>query len=98
MAEQTSFLNIALPEASRQQRQIFVAYSYRLYPSADYRRVYRGLETAFGVKFIFADEKISNLHILQKIVNYIRESKFGIRHIGLESDRDAGTRARVGHE
>ncbi|MDD2307932.1 MAG: hypothetical protein PHP53_24730 [Prolixibacteraceae bacterium] len=78
---QHSFLNISLPDPTKQRRQIFVAYSYRLYPSKDYRRVYENLEKAFNVKFIFADEKISNLHILQKIVNYVRESKFGIYDI-----------------
>jgi hypothetical protein len=33
------------------------------------------------VKFVFADEKITNLHILQKIVNFIRTSRFGIYDI-----------------
>src|SRR5215212_6916305 len=81
MEEYDSFLNIALPDPSKEQRQVFVAYSYRLYPTRDYRRVYKNLEKAFGVSFVFADEKISNLHILQKIVNYIRQSRFGIYDI-----------------
>ncbi len=81
MSEDKSFLNIALPNPAKEQRQIFVAYSYRLYPLKDYRRVYKNLEKAFGVSFVFADEKISSLHILQKIVGYIRESRFGIYDI-----------------
>lgn len=47
----------------------------------DYRRIFRSLTSAFEVKFVFADEKITNLHILKKIENYIRESQFGIYDI-----------------
>jgi hypothetical protein len=66
---------IAVPAAlstPRNKRQIFVAYSYKLYPRADYRKVYSELAEAFAVSFVFADAKITNLHILQKIANYIR--------------------------
>ena len=80
MDEQPSFINVALP-SKKKSRQIFVAYSYRLYPKDDYRKLYLSLEKAFDVKFIFADEKITNLHILQKICNYIRESAFGVYDI-----------------
>jgi hypothetical protein len=62
-------------------RQIFVAYSYRLYNSPDYRKVYKALAEAYDVTFLFADEKITNLHILEKIQRYIRESQFGIYDI-----------------
>jgi hypothetical protein len=67
-----SILAPGLPNPSRNPRQIFVAYSYKLYPKADYRKVYQELSKAFQVEFVFADEKITNLHILQKIANYIR--------------------------
>ena len=70
-----------LPTPARSAKQIFVAYSYKLYPADDYRRVYRELAKAFNVEYVFADEKITNLHILQKIVNYIRSSRFGIYDI-----------------
>lgn len=76
-----SILAPGLPSPARKPRQIFVAYSYKLYPKADYRRVYNELKQAFQVEFVFADEKITNLHILQKIANYIRESRFGIYDI-----------------
>lgn len=56
------------------ERQVFVAYSYRTYPKADYRRVFNSLEREYDVRFIFADEKITNMHIMQKIVSYIRSS------------------------
>jgi predicted nucleotide-binding protein len=76
-----SILAPELPNPTKNPRQIFVAYSYRLYPKADYRKVYRELSEAFKVEFIFADEKITSLHILQKIVNYIRSSRFGLYDI-----------------
>jgi predicted nucleotide-binding protein len=60
------------------KRQIFVAYAYNIYPEADYRKIFSALEKAYGVKFIFADEKITNLHILQKIISYIDASDFSL--------------------
>jgi hypothetical protein len=81
MAETASILAPALPNPAKNSRQIFVAYPYRLYPKADYRRVYKDLADAFHVQFIFADEKITSLHILQKIANYVRSSRFGIYDI-----------------
>lgn len=77
----SSILAPTLPNPTRQPRQVFVAYSYRLYPKADYRKVYKELAQAFNVQFVFADEKITSLHILQKIANYIRTSRFGIYDI-----------------
>lgn len=59
-------------------RSIFVAYSYNLYDKRDYRNVYSQLEKAYNIKFIFADEKITNMHILQKIISYIRSSDFSL--------------------
>ena len=62
----------------RQKRQVFVAYSYRLYPKADYRTVFKNIEGRYQVTFIFADEKITNMHILKKIESFIRDSDFSI--------------------
>lgn len=59
-------------------KQVFVAYAYNLYDQRDYRKVYASLEKSFGIKFIFADEKITNMHILQKIISYIRGSDFSL--------------------
>lgn len=69
-----------MPQSARENltKQIFVAYAYTLYDQRDYRKVYGSLEKAFGVKFIFADEKITNMHILQKIISFIRGSDFSI--------------------
>ncbi|WP_186764634.1 hypothetical protein [Comamonas flocculans] len=63
------------------QRSIFVAYAYTLYDRRDYRKVFTSLEKAFGVKFIFADEKITNMHIMQKIISYIQAADFSIYDI-----------------
>jgi len=60
------------------KRQIFVAYAYNIYPQEDYRKIFSGLERTYGVKFIFADEKITNMHILQKIISYIDASDFSL--------------------
>jgi hypothetical protein len=70
-----------LPESYKKPRQVFVAYSYKLYPKDDYRRVFTEIKKAFDVEFIFADEKITNIYILQKIADAIRISRFGIYDI-----------------
>jgi hypothetical protein len=49
-----------------------------LYDRKDYRRVFSNLAKTHGVNFIFADEKITNMHILQKIIRYIRASDFSL--------------------
>ena len=91
-----SILAPGLPNPTRNPRQIFVAYAYKLYPATDYRKVFKEATKAFQVDFVFADEKITNLHILQKISNYIRSSRFAhLRHFRLESERDAGAWASV---
>ena len=59
-------------------RQVFVAYPYNLYPGADYRRVYKGVGREFDVRFAFADEQISNEHIMAKILRDILASDFAV--------------------
>lgn len=81
MTEDKSFIDVSLPSLVKKPRQVFVAYSYRLYDKRDYRRSFTSIGKAFEVEFVFADERISSLHILQKIANYIRESQFGIYDI-----------------
>jgi len=61
----------------RQPRKIFVAYPYS-FPKADYRRPYQELEKAFGVKFEFADDQITNLHLLKKVTRMIATSRFSL--------------------
>ncbi|TGK01800.1 hypothetical protein EHQ53_15095 [Leptospira langatensis] len=59
-------------------KQIFVAYSYRLYAKRDYRKIFSNLESIYKVRFIFADEKITNMHIMQKIISYIKGADYSI--------------------
>jgi len=58
--------------------EVFVAYSYGLYPKEVYRRPFKNLEGAFGVRFTFADEKITNQHILEKVAEMVRRARFSI--------------------
>ena len=60
------------------RKQVFVAYSYKLYPKDDYRKPFKELERDYDVTFIFADEKITNMHIMKKIETFIRGSDFSI--------------------
>lgn len=60
------------------RKQVFVAYPYRLYPKADYQKVYKELEKQYEVTFIFADAQITNMHIMKKIETFIRGSDFSI--------------------
>lgn len=76
-----SIVASGLPNPTRNQRQVFVAYPYTIYDKADYRRPFNDLAKALNVTFVFADEKITTLHILQKIADYIRSSRFGIYDI-----------------
>ena len=81
MGTEDRFIDVALPNLSKKPRQVFVAYSYRLYDKRDYRKPFDEVGKAFEVEFVFADEKISSLHILQKIANQIKESEFSIYDI-----------------
>jgi hypothetical protein len=80
-ASTQSVIATGLPNPARNPRQIFVAYPYTLYDTNDYRKPYKELARAFNVQFVFADEKITTLHILQKIADYIRSSRCGIYDI-----------------
>jgi hypothetical protein len=57
--------------------QVFVAYPYAI-PKADYRAVFRRIGKKFGVDFTYADAKITNKQILEKIVAMIEEAEFAI--------------------
>ncbi|MGK2870858.1 MAG: hypothetical protein ACSLFL_01225 [Alphaproteobacteria bacterium] len=65
-------------ESQPLRKQVFVAYSYRLYPKDDYRKPYKDLEQKYDVTFIFADEQITNMHIMKKIETFIRGSDFSV--------------------
>lgn len=59
-------------------RQIFVAYPYGIFDRADYRGVFAGLGRDHSVKFVFADERITNLQVAEKIRNQIQLSDFSL--------------------
>jgi hypothetical protein len=61
-----SIVATGLPNPTRNQRQVFVAYPYTIYDKADYRRPFNDLSKAFNVTFVFADEKITTLHIFKR--------------------------------
>jgi hypothetical protein len=75
-----SALTVDLSKVTKDQRQIFVAYPYSL-PKRDYRPVFSKVGEAFSVSFVYADEKITTLHVLQKIYSMIKGSAFGIYDI-----------------
>ena len=61
------------------ERQIFVAYPWSVYPNrANYKKAYSDLERPLGVTFIFAEERISTSHVLDKIIAMIEGAVFGI--------------------
>lgn len=59
-------------------KQVFVAYAYGLYDKRDYRKIFTKIEEDYQVRFIFADEKITNMQIMQKIISYIKSSDFSL--------------------
>ena len=63
------------------ERKVFVAYPYRLYPRNEYRALFQQLGKLFDTFFVFADETITSLHILKKITDLIHSSAFGIYDI-----------------
>jgi hypothetical protein len=62
----------------KQRREAFIAYAYSTYPKVRYRRLFKTLEAAYEIKFIFADEHITNMHIMDKIVSYVRSAEFSL--------------------
>jgi hypothetical protein len=58
--------------------QVFVAYSYRLYPGPEYREVFGRVGKDCGVSFAYADTRITNEQILDKIQRMIQESAYSV--------------------
>lgn len=60
-------------------RDVFIAYPWNLYSNRTaYKRAYTKLQKALSVKFIFAEERISSGHVLEKIAEMIEQTAFGI--------------------
>lgn len=60
------------------KKQVFFACSYSLYPPEDYRRFVKEAGKPFAVTVEFADERLTNAHILDKIRGMIRDSAIAI--------------------
>jgi hypothetical protein len=56
---------------------IFVAYPYGI-SKADYRGAYTKAAKGFDVEFVYADEEITNKHILDKIDGIMRRAEFSL--------------------
>jgi hypothetical protein len=63
--------------AETDSREIFVGYPYAI-PQDDYRTVFKDIATEFGVTFIFADEQLTNRHILEKITGMMGAVAFSL--------------------
>jgi hypothetical protein len=61
--------------------QVFVAYPYRMEGASEYRLVFGRVEQSTVAKFAFADERITDKHILQKICQMILESRVSLFEI-----------------
>jgi nucleoside 2-deoxyribosyltransferase len=57
---------------------IFVACPYMLFPLDDYKAVFSSLAKSYDIKFQFADEQITNQHVLGKILKYIEQADISL--------------------
>lgn len=60
---------------------VFVACPYTLFPLDDYKNVFSTIKKSYNVEFKFADEQITNQHVLSKITNYIRDADISLYDI-----------------
>jgi hypothetical protein len=75
-----TFLGVRRGDIKKNPRLVFVAYPYAI-PRDEYRAVYREVGERHGIRFVYADERITNKHVLAKIYTMILESAFGIYDI-----------------
>jgi hypothetical protein len=69
---------VTMPGDSDADRTVFVAYPYAL-PEDDYRGVFADVAEEFNnVSFIYADEEITNKHILEKIETMMERAAFSL--------------------
>jgi hypothetical protein len=57
---------------------VFVACPYMLFPLDDYKAVFAAIKKSYDVDFRFADEQITNQHVLAKITTYIRDADISL--------------------
>jgi hypothetical protein len=72
-----ALMGVQIINARSEERSVFVAYPYAL-PQDDYRRPFKAVEKAFNVKFEFADDEITNKHLLDKVTRMIGKARFGL--------------------
>lgn len=58
--------------------KIFVACPYMLFPLDDYKAVFTKISRSYDVEFSFANEQITNKHVLAKIEGYIEGANFSL--------------------
>jgi hypothetical protein len=56
---------------------IFVAYPYA-FKKADYRAPFKKVAREYGVEFTYADQKITAIHILEKIIEMMEVAEFSL--------------------
>lgn len=57
---------------------VFVACPYLLFPLDDYKNAFYNVSKSYEVTFKFADEKITNEHVLSKVTNFIRDHELSL--------------------
>lgn len=67
----------AAPDAETENRIVFVAYPYS-FPKDDYRGVFTEVGEEYDVSFAFADEELTNKHILEKIATMMTAAAFSL--------------------
>jgi hypothetical protein len=73
----TGEADVFTPTAS-DKATIFVAYPYKI-PEDDYRAAFAAVEKEFpNVEFIYADDEITNTHVLNKIRRMISDATFSL--------------------
>jgi len=69
---------MALERNDMAQLSVFVACPYLLFPLDDYKAAFASVTKSYSVEFRFADEQITNQHVLSKITNYIRDADISL--------------------
>lgn len=66
-------------ETLNQSNRVFIAYPWNLWEDRDYyKKAYTDLQKPLNVKFVFAEERVSSGHVLDKIIDMINGADFGI--------------------
>ncbi len=77
--------------SNKSNRQVFVAYPWTLYTNRNnYKKAYTKLAKALSVDFVFAEDKLADEHVLDKIEQ--TDLGFGIRdlrRVAVERERRA---------